>query len=40
MNWHGMFHSLVDDYREEDLAARQAAALAEARVPVTAPEGG
>lgn len=40
MNWHDMFHRLVDDYRQEDLAARQAAALAEARVPVTAPEAG
>ncbi|MFC7735891.1 ABC1 kinase family protein [Roseomonas sp. GCM10028921] len=35
MNWHDMFHQLVDDYREEDLAARQAAALGDAGVPPT-----
>jgi predicted unusual protein kinase regulating ubiquinone biosynthesis (AarF/ABC1/UbiB family) len=35
MNWHDMFHRLIDDYREADLAARQAAALAEAGVPPT-----
>ncbi len=33
LNWHRMFHELIDDFREEDLAARQAAALAEAGVP-------
>jgi predicted unusual protein kinase regulating ubiquinone biosynthesis (AarF/ABC1/UbiB family) len=35
LNWHDMFHQLIDDYREEDLRARQAAALAEAGVPPT-----
>jgi predicted unusual protein kinase regulating ubiquinone biosynthesis (AarF/ABC1/UbiB family) len=34
LNWHRMFHELIEGYREEDLRARQAAALAEARVPV------
>ncbi|MFC0384522.1 ABC1 kinase family protein [Muricoccus vinaceus] len=36
LNWHDMFHKLIDDYREADLAARQAAALADAGVPATA----
>ncbi|WP_458097436.1 ABC1 kinase family protein [Roseomonas sp. WA12] len=35
MNWHNLFHELIEDYREEDLAARQAAAIAEAGVPPT-----
>ncbi|SHJ50768.1 Predicted unusual protein kinase regulating ubiquinone biosynthesis, AarF/ABC1/UbiB family [Roseomonas rosea] len=35
MNWHNLFHELIDDYREADLAARQAAALADAGVPPT-----
>ncbi|MBP0492567.1 ABC1 kinase family protein [Pararoseomonas indoligenes] len=37
LNWHQLFHELVDDYREEDLAARQSATLREAGVPETAP---
>ncbi|MBX9750517.1 MAG: AarF/ABC1/UbiB kinase family protein, partial [Roseococcus sp.] len=32
-NWHRMFNELIEDYSEEKLAQRQAAALAEARVP-------
>ncbi|MBS7790814.1 AarF/ABC1/UbiB kinase family protein [Roseococcus sp. SDR] len=32
-NWHRMFNELIADYSEEKLAQRQAAALAEARVP-------
>ncbi len=35
-NWFRMFHELVDDFRTEDVAARQAAALAEAGVPAAA----
>jgi hypothetical protein len=35
MNWHDMFHQFNDDYREEDLRARQAATLAEAPQTVT-----
>ena len=35
LNWHRMFHELIDNFREEDLAARQAAALAEAGVPAS-----
>jgi predicted unusual protein kinase regulating ubiquinone biosynthesis (AarF/ABC1/UbiB family) len=34
-NWHRMFNELIDGYNEADLAARQAAAMAEARVPAT-----
>ena len=33
LNWHRMFHELIDNFREEDLAARQSAALIEAGVP-------
>ncbi len=33
LNWHDMYHDLTDGYREEDLAARQSAALREAGVP-------
>ncbi len=36
VNWHRMFMELVQDFNEEALAARQAAALAEAGVPPTA----
>ncbi|WP_426956854.1 ABC1 kinase family protein [Muricoccus radiodurans] len=36
MNWHQMFHELVDDYAEAALAERQATALREARVPAAA----
>ena len=32
-NWFRLFHELVDDFNTEDVAARQAAALAEAGVP-------
>ncbi|MFH5924478.1 ABC1 kinase family protein [Roseomonas xinghualingensis] len=35
MNWHDMFHELIEGYREADLAQRQATALAEAGVPPT-----
>jgi predicted unusual protein kinase regulating ubiquinone biosynthesis (AarF/ABC1/UbiB family) len=33
LNWHRMFHELIDHFNEAELAARQAAALAEAGVP-------
>ena len=33
LNWHRLFHELIDDFDEAALAARQAAALAEAGVP-------
>jgi len=33
LNWHRLFHELIADFEEETLAARQAAALAEAGVP-------
>ena len=32
-NWYQLFHELIDDFRTEDVATRQAAALAEAGVP-------
>ncbi len=32
-NWFRLFHELVDDFNTEDVAARQAAALLETRVP-------
>jgi predicted unusual protein kinase regulating ubiquinone biosynthesis (AarF/ABC1/UbiB family) len=35
LNWHRMFHELIDHFREADLAERQAAALAEAGVPTS-----
>ncbi len=35
LNWHRMFHALIDDFNEEELASRQAAALAEAGVPAS-----
>lgn len=34
LNWSKLFHELIADFSEETLAARQAAALAEAGVPV------
>jgi predicted unusual protein kinase regulating ubiquinone biosynthesis (AarF/ABC1/UbiB family) len=34
LNWHRLFHELIDDFNEADLAARQEAALAEAGVPL------
>ena len=33
LNWHDMYHDLVGGYREEELAARQSAALRDAGVP-------
>ena len=33
LNWHRMFHEMIDGFDEQALAARQAAALAEAGVP-------
>ena len=36
LNWSRMFHELIDDFRADDLAARQAAALGEAGVPARA----
>ncbi len=35
LNWHRMFHELIDNFREEELATRQATALAEAGVPAS-----
>ena len=35
-NWHNLFHALIEGFDEAKLAERQAAALAEARVPVAA----
>jgi predicted unusual protein kinase regulating ubiquinone biosynthesis (AarF/ABC1/UbiB family) len=35
LNWHRMFHALIDDFNEAEVAARQAAALAKAGVPAT-----
>ncbi|HEY2133376.1 MAG TPA: AarF/UbiB family protein, partial [Acetobacteraceae bacterium] len=35
LNWARMFHELIADFDTDRLAARQAAALAEARVPAT-----
>ncbi len=35
LNWHRMFHELIDDFSEADMAARQAAALEKAGVPPT-----
>ena len=33
LNWHGLFHELIDDFDEAALAARQAAALAAVGLP-------
>ncbi len=33
LNWHRMFHELIEDFSEDDLAARQGGALAAAGVP-------
>jgi predicted unusual protein kinase regulating ubiquinone biosynthesis (AarF/ABC1/UbiB family) len=38
INWHRLFHELIEDFDEAALAARQAAALAEAGVPSPAPD--
>lgn len=35
-NWHNLFHELIEGFDEAKLAERQAAALAEARVPAVA----
>jgi predicted unusual protein kinase regulating ubiquinone biosynthesis (AarF/ABC1/UbiB family) len=35
LNWHRMFHELIDGFNEEELAARQATALADAGVPAS-----
>jgi predicted unusual protein kinase regulating ubiquinone biosynthesis (AarF/ABC1/UbiB family) len=35
LNWHRMFHELIDGFDESELAARQAAVLAEAGVPAS-----
>jgi predicted unusual protein kinase regulating ubiquinone biosynthesis (AarF/ABC1/UbiB family) len=35
LNWYRLFHELIDDFRMEALAERQAAALADAGVPPT-----
>jgi predicted unusual protein kinase regulating ubiquinone biosynthesis (AarF/ABC1/UbiB family) len=35
LNWSRLFHELIEDFDEEKLAARQAAALAKAGVPAT-----
>ncbi len=37
LNWHRMFYELIDDFNEDALAARQAAALTEAGVPPPGP---
>ncbi len=39
INWHRLFHELIEDFTEERLAARQAAALARAGVPPPARDG-
>ncbi len=36
INWHRLFHELIEDFDEPALAARQAAALAAAGVPIAA----
>lgn len=36
LNWFRLFHALIEDFEESGLAARQAAALADAGVPPTA----
>jgi hypothetical protein len=36
INWHRLFHELVDDFDETRLAARQQAALTAAGVPAPA----
>jgi predicted unusual protein kinase regulating ubiquinone biosynthesis (AarF/ABC1/UbiB family) len=35
LNWHRMFNELIDNFNEQELAARQAAALVEAGVPAS-----
>ena len=34
INWHRLFHDLIDDFDEDALAARQGAALSAAGVPL------
>jgi hypothetical protein len=36
INWHRLFHDLIDDFDEAALAARQQAALTAAGVPLPA----
>jgi hypothetical protein len=36
LNWHRMFHALIDDFSTHGLAARQQAALQQAGVPQAA----
>jgi hypothetical protein len=35
INWHRLFHELIDDFDEQVLAERQRAALAAAGVPLS-----
>lgn len=35
LNWHRMFHELIDNFNEQELATRQATALLEAGVPAS-----
>jgi hypothetical protein len=35
LNWHRMFHELIDDFNESAISARQEATLAQAGVPRT-----
>ena len=35
LNWHRMFHELIDNFNESELAARQASALTEVGVPAS-----
>ena len=37
VNWHRLFHELIDDFDEAALAARQTKALIEAGVPLPQP---
>ena len=37
INWHRLFHELIDDFDKDELARRQQAALREAGVPTEAP---
>jgi hypothetical protein len=40
INWHRLFHELIDDFDEATLAARQRSALATAGVPLPTPSNG
>ena len=37
INWHRLFHELIDDFDKDELARRQQAALREAGVPTETP---